>query len=239
VTMRPYGQVIPGLTHQGEPVRAGVFNEIQVRVAAGLTLAVAAVAFAYANFAHVFGPIKLVTAFFFVDFSIRVTVGLGYSPTGMVARWMTHRQPPQWVSAKPKRFAWTLGVIMSASMTVITNLNIHGVLPRTICLTCLTLMWLEAVLGLCVGCEIYGLSARRGWMRRDTAIEICAGGVCDIGRDRRRGAGGDLGAPSLGPTALRGAFPGGTREHGVRSLHGGQREQHRPGDGPGPLHRLG
>ncbi len=172
-------------------MRAGVFNEIQVRVAAGLTLAAAATAFAYANFGHVFGPIKFVTTFFFVDFSIRVTAGLGYSPTGAVAGWMTRRQPPQWVSAKPKRFAWTLGLVMSAAMTVITNLNIHGLLPRTICLTCLTLMWLEAVLGLCIGCEIYRLSVRRGWRGQDDAIEICAGGACEIARPMAPGSSGD------------------------------------------------
>src|SRR5262249_3276121 len=148
-----------------------------------LTLALAATAFAYANFAQVFEPIKIVTAFFLVDFSLRVTVGLPASPTGVVAGWLTRRKEPQWVSAKPKRFAWSLGVVMAEAMTVIPNVNIHGVLPRTICLTCLTLMWLEAVLGLCVGCELYGLAVRKGWIGRDEAIEICADGACAIERD--------------------------------------------------------
>ena len=179
---RTYGQTVPGLTHRDEPVQAGVFDETQVRAAAGLTLAAAAIAFAYANFAQVFGPIKVVTAFFFVDFLLRVTLGIGSSPTGVVAGWLTRRQAPQWVSAKPKRFAWTLGLVMSAAMTVITNLDVHGMLPRTICLTCLTLMWLEAVLGLCVGCELYGLAVRRRWVRPDADIEICAGDVCEVDR---------------------------------------------------------
>jgi hypothetical protein len=177
-----YGQLVPGLTHEGAEVRAGVFNEIQVRAAAGLTLALAAAAFAYANFEQVFGPIKVVTAFFLVDFSIRVARGVGASPTGLVAGWMTRRQPPQWVSAKPKRFAWTLGLVMSGAMTVITNVDIHGMLPRSICLLCLTLMWLEAVLGLCVGCELYGLAVRRGWWHEDEAIEVCATGACEVDR---------------------------------------------------------
>jgi hypothetical protein len=180
MSSRPYGQVVPALTHHGDEVRAGVFNEVQVRAAAGLTLALAAAAFAYANFSQVFGPIKVVTAFFFVDFTLRVTVGLSSSPTGLVAGWLTRRQPPQWVSAKPKRFAWTLGLAMAAAMTVITNADIHGALPRTICLTCLTLMWLEAVLGLCLGCEVYGVLRRRGWIGRDEAIEVCANGACEI-----------------------------------------------------------
>ena len=76
---------------------------------------------------------------------------------------MTFNQPPEWVSAKPKRFAWTLGLAMTFAMTIITNIGIRGTLPRTICLICLTLMWMESALGLCLGCKIHGLMVRRGW----------------------------------------------------------------------------
>ena len=76
---------------------------------------------------------------------------------------------------------------MALAMAVITNRGISGTPPRTICLICLTLMWLEAVLGLCLGCEIYGLMVRRGWRATDDAFEVCIGGACDLhasdGRD--------------------------------------------------------
>jgi len=166
----------------GRELHAAVVDEHRVRVAAGLTMALGAVAFAYANFDKLFWPIRTVSAFFFVDFLLRVTVGLERSPTGLVAGWLTRRQAPQWVSAKPKRFAWTLGLAMAAAMTVVTNRGIHGGLPRTICLICLALMWLEAVLGLCLGCELYRLMVRRGWRPADDAFEICAGGACDLDR---------------------------------------------------------
>ena len=87
---------------------------------------------------------------------------------------MTRRHPPEWVSAKPKRFAWTLGLAMSLAMTVITNSGVRGLLPRTICLICLALMWLESVLGLCVGCEIHGLLVRRGWRGRTRLRDLRA-----------------------------------------------------------------
>ena len=45
----------------------------------------------------------------------------------------------------------------------------------------LTLMWMEAVLGLCLGCEIYGLMVRRGWRAPDHAFEICANGAGKVG----------------------------------------------------------
>jgi hypothetical protein len=175
-----YGEIIQGLSVEGKELRSAVFNEHEVRAAAGVTMALGAVAFVYANFEQVFWPIKIVSTLFFIEFLIRVTVGLKYSPIGIVAHWLMRRQEPQWTSAKPKRFAWTLGLIMSLSMAIITNSDITGALPRTICLICLALMWMEAALGVCLGCEIHGLLARRGWATKDEAFEICAQGACDI-----------------------------------------------------------
>jgi len=174
------GEMIAGLTADGRPVHAAVVNEHEVRAAAGLTLVIGAAAFSQAYFAKVYQPIQIVTAAFFVEFLIRVIGGLHRSPMGAVARLLTRRQPPQWVSAKPKRFAWSLGLVMSLAMTIITNASIRGPLPLTICLICLTLMWLEAVIGLCLGCEIHGMLVRRGWVARDEAFEICSNGICAV-----------------------------------------------------------
>jgi hypothetical protein len=171
-----------------QEMHAATVNEHQARVAAGVTMAVGAIAFTYANFDQVFWPMRTVSTFFCVDFLVRVVAGLERSPTGLLAGWLTRRQAPQWVSAKPKRLAWTLGFAMTLAMAVITNDGIHGTLPRTICLICLTLMWLEAVLGLCLGCELYRIMVRRGWRATDDAIEICPNGACDVhaigGNDR-------------------------------------------------------
>ena len=175
-----FGQVIAGLSAEGRAVNAAVFNEHEVRAAAGLTLVLGAVAFVYAYFAKLYWPIQIVTALFFVEFLIRLTLGIKHSPFGLIARGITRRQAPLWVSAKPKRFAWALGLVMSAAMTVITNAGMRGALPLSICLLCLALMWLEAVLGLCLGCEIHALMVRRGWAEKDEAFEICSGGACSV-----------------------------------------------------------
>jgi hypothetical protein len=179
MTTRMYGQALHGLTLNGTPVTAGVFDEHQVRAAAGLTLVAGAVAFVYAWFAKVYAPIQVVTALFAVEFALRVVFGIGHSPFGWLARALVRRRAPEWVSAQPKRFAWTLGLVMALAMTAITNGGIRGALPLSICLVCLTLMWLEAVLGLCLGCEIHGALRRRGWVARDEAYEICAGAACE------------------------------------------------------------
>jgi hypothetical protein len=174
-----FGQKIPGLASNGRQLRAAVFDENEVRAAAGLTMVTGAVAFSFAYFDKQYVPLQVVASLFFVEFLIRVTVGIRHSPFGLVARAITFGRPPEWVSAKPKRFAWSLGLGMAFAMTVITNSGIRGYLPRTICLICLTLMWLESVLGLCLGCKIHGLLVRRGWAGDDPGYEVCADGSCD------------------------------------------------------------
>ena len=153
-------------------------NENEVRAAAGVTMVLGAVAFSYAYFTRQYTPLQIVATLFFLEFLTRILIGLRYSPIGLLARAMTSNQQPEWVSAKPKRFAWTLGLAMASAMTIITNSGIRGTLPRTICVICLTLMWMESALGLCLGCQIYGLLMRHGWKAADPDIEGCTDGVC-------------------------------------------------------------
>jgi hypothetical protein len=175
-----YGQPLYGQAPEGTALRAGVFNEHEVRAAAGLTMALGTTAFVFAYFAKVYLPIQVVTTLFFIEFLVRVLVGFQYSPVRFAVRWMTSRRAPEWASAKPKRFAWTMGLVMAFAMMVITNAGIRGALPLTICLICIALMWMEAVLGICVGCEIHGFLVRRGWATKDPAYEICAHGACSV-----------------------------------------------------------
>ena len=175
-----FGQRISGLTAGGAELQAAVFDENQVRAAAGVTMVLGAVAFSFAYFQQHYIPLQVVSTFFFVEFLARQTVGIKNSPVGVIAQLMTHRQAPDWVSAKPKRFAWTLGLGMAFSMMIITNSGIRGTLPRTICLICLTLMWMESVLGLCLGCKIHALLVRRGWAGKDAEFEVCANGECQV-----------------------------------------------------------
>lgn len=175
------------LVVNGRVLRAAVVDEHRARAAAGITMLLGTLALVYSYFDKLFWPIRLVSASFFVDFAFRVTLGLERSPVGVVAGWLTRWQPPQWVSAKPKRFAWSLGLAMALVMAVMTNSGVRGPIPRSICMFCIALMWLEAVLGLCLGCEIYGFMVRRGWRPPDDAYELCASGACELpgSTDRR------------------------------------------------------
>lgn len=180
-----YGEYVPGLQHEGRALSGGVFDENRVRAAAGLTLVLGAVALVNAWFAKFYLPIQAVTVFFFIDFVLRVAFGLRASPVGIVAGWLTRRMPPHWVSARPKRFAWSIGIVMALAMALITNGGIRGALPLSICLICLALMWTEAVLGICLGCEIHAALLRRGLLEQDpSVVEICAHDACAVPTQR-------------------------------------------------------
>ena len=69
-----FGERISGLTVDGKELHAAVFNENQVRAAAGLTMVIGAVAFAYAYFDQQYVPLQVAATFFFVEFLIRLDV---------------------------------------------------------------------------------------------------------------------------------------------------------------------
>lgn len=175
-----YGERISGITAGGRELQAAVFNEREVRASAGLLMMFGTVAFFIALLDANYVPLQVAASYFLFEFLIRVTVGIHRTPSGYVGRLLTKRYPPEWTSAKPKRFAWTLGLGIALAMTIITNVGITGYLPRSLCLVCITLLWLESVLGTCVGCEIHAFMVRRGWTTKDPAFEVCAGGVCEV-----------------------------------------------------------
>ena len=81
-----FGQRISGVTADGAELRAAVFDENQVRAAAGVTMVLGAVAFSFAYFDQRYVPLQAVSTLFFVEFLARLTFGLRYSPIGVLAR---------------------------------------------------------------------------------------------------------------------------------------------------------
>lgn len=174
------GETIPNLKINGRPAPYPVMNERAVRATAGLMLIATAVAFSQAFFQGNFLPLKIITPILFIDFSLRVMTGLTpFSPFGLMGTFLVRNQKPEWAGATQKRFAWSIGIGVALLMTFITNMNITGALPLTFCVICMSLMWLETALGVCVGCQIYQWLARRRILETTEYPPACAGGVCD------------------------------------------------------------
>jgi len=95
--------------------------------------------------------VQLVLPLFFLNFIILVLWGPKYSPISMLGRFFVRKQKPEYVGAIQKRFAWSLGLIMSgAVMILIFGFGVTGIVPLSLCGICLILMWMESSLGICV-----------------------------------------------------------------------------------------
>jgi hypothetical protein len=108
-----------------------------------------------------------------------------FSPTIQLATFLARNKPPVWKPIAPKRFAWGLGIFLVTFCLIFFNpdtfanwvnvLSNTELLPTTVNFipyqipvilvwVCLGMIWLEAVLGFCLGCKIHALLVWLGWI---------------------------------------------------------------------------
>ena len=175
-----FGQRFEDLTIYGRPAPFPVVNERAVRATAGIIMVLGLAALALAFFNQNFWPIRILTVVVAADFALRQLTGLTpLSPFGILGTLLVMNQRPEWVGTTQKRFAWALGFMMAAYLAVLSNLGIHGLPVLGVGLALMSLLWLESVVGLCVGCRIYGLLIKMNLAHPEDA-PACAGGICEI-----------------------------------------------------------
>lgn len=151
-----------------------VVNEREVRAAAGILFLATFLSLMFILFKGQFMPIKYVITLFLTDFLIRVLVNPRYSPTLVLGRLIVRNQVPEYVGAQQKKFAWIIGIVLSATMFVLmVAMNTYSVITGLICLTCLVFLFFESAFGICLGCMVYP------WISRERA-QYCPGEVCDV-----------------------------------------------------------
>ena len=155
-----------------------VFNEREVRAAAGIVFLFAFMAFMNGFLTGNNEPTKLMVSVFLLDFVIRVLINPKYSPSMVVGRWVVNNQTPEYVSAAPKRWAWAFGVVLAGIMFYLVVLNnIRGPVNILTCALCLGLLFFEAVFGICAGCKVYNLFHK-------VPAQYCPGDACNLDRNR-------------------------------------------------------
>ena len=142
-------------------------NEVSARLVAGgvVAMAVAAVALDW----------RWLTVPLAYGFVARVLTGPTASPLGqLVTRVITPRLPvaPRLVPGPPKRFAQGIGVAFSVTALLLT---LAGAWPaaRVVLLLLATAAFLEAAVGLCLGCRAFALLMRLGVIPEEVC-ERCA-----------------------------------------------------------------
>jgi hypothetical protein len=151
-----------------------VLNEREIRAAAGILFLATFTSLMFILFKQNFVPIKYVIIFFLTDFMIRIFINPKFSPTLIFARLIVRNQTPEYVGAAQKKFAWIIGVVLSAAMFVFFIIvNAFSPVTGIICLICLIFLFFESAFGICLGCKFYPLFFK-------DKVQYCPGEVCDV-----------------------------------------------------------
>src|SRR5580698_621384 len=161
-----FGEDVPGYTIR-------VLNEREIRAAAGILFLGTFLGLMFIAFKGDFTAIRYVLIVFLADFIIRVFIGPRFAPTLILGRLIVGRQTPEYVGARQKKFAWVIGLILSATMFVfLVLMNAYWLLTGLVCLTCLIFLFFESAFGICLGCKFYPLFFK-------DKVQYCPGEVCE------------------------------------------------------------
>ena len=151
-----------------------VMNEREIRAAAGILFLATFTSLMFILFKANFVPIKYVITLFLTDFIIRVFINPQFPPTLILGRLIVRNQTPEYVGAAQKKFAWIIGVVLSATMFVFFIIvNAYSPITGITCLICLIFLFFESVFGICLGCKFYPLFFK-------DKVQYCPGEVCDV-----------------------------------------------------------
>lgn len=151
-----------------------VLNEREIRAAAGILFLATYTALMFILFEGSFILIKYVVTLFLLDFLIRVFINPKFSPTLILGRLIVRNQVPEFVGAAQKKFAWIIGVILSAIMFIFfVFVNAYSPITGIICLICLFFLFFESSFGICLGCKFYPFFHKK-------KAQLCPGEVCDV-----------------------------------------------------------
>lgn len=151
-----------------------VLNEREIRAAAGILFLATFISLMLILFKNNFLPIKYVTTLFLTDLLIRVFINPKFSPSLIIGRLIVRNQVPEYVGAQQKKFAWIIGIFLSATMFIfLVIVNAFSPITGIGCLICLTFLFFESAFGICLGCKFYSIFYKE-------KAQYCPGEVCDV-----------------------------------------------------------
>lgn len=169
----------------GEYNKEGTFkvvNERAARASAGIMLLLAIIAAINAFMLERYIVLPFISGFLLLNFIIGVFINPRFSPTIAIGNLITYRQSALPTGAAQKKFAWTLGLLLSAAIFILSFFLLND--PSyfepvcMLCMLCILLLYMETAFGICVGCKIYHLLIRFKLIKRPEVAPNCPGGSC-------------------------------------------------------------
>ncbi len=151
-----------------------VLNEREIRAAAGILFLGVLTSLLLILITGNFLPAKYVITMFLTDLIIRVFINPKFSPFLIIGRMIVSNQTPEYVGAAQKKFAWIIGIFLSAIMFIfLVIVNAYSPITGIGCLICLVFLFFESAFGICLGCKLYSLFYK-------AKAQYCPGEICDV-----------------------------------------------------------
>ena len=160
-----FGEKIDGYDYK-------VINERDARASAGIMFLLGILSLFTVHLYRTIFWAELFSITFIIEFFVRVLINPKYAPYMLIGGLVASNQQPDWVEARPKKFAWLLGMKLGVIMTYYIIFDIITPVRLGICWLCLFLMYVESVFGICLGCLLY---KKLKWKTYN-----CPGAICDV-----------------------------------------------------------
>jgi len=159
-------------------------DERQMRASAGIMFLLGLIAFINGFLLQRYHVIPYISGFLLVNFLIGLFISPKFSPTIILAKFITANQSELPIGAIQKKFAWSLGLILVSTIFVLSILlqsNIAFFEPVCLfCIICLFLLFFETAFGICVGCQFYFLDLRLKLLKAPKVKPNCMGDSCAV-----------------------------------------------------------
>jgi len=188
----------------------GFVNELEIRIEAGLALILALSTFFIVMLKWDFKIWLAIVWIIWLDFVLKIFIWPNFSIFGNITRIFIRNKEKIWVWSVQKRFAWSIGLVLSTFviycmlllgwfiettnpqvLNIIEQINTNivnnkfMVLPMNpailACVLCIVFMFLESVFWICVGCKMYKNLVEK-WIMKEYKWQNCINWACEISR---------------------------------------------------------
>lgn len=165
ITHTSFGVITPEHDH-------AVFNERAIRGAAGLLFVFGFSGWMLAATTGDFSLLRAFGATFMIDMFLRLFLGQKWVPSLRIADFLVRNQRPEWVDAKPKQTAWSIGFgMVLVACFMMGWLGLRDEIVLSLCALCMSFLFAEAAFGFCAGCWLHQRFAK-------DKPQLCSGDVC-------------------------------------------------------------
>jgi len=161
-----------------------VLDERRMRGSGAIMFLLGIIAFINGFILSKYAVIPYITGFLVLNFLIGIFINPKFSPTMLLSRLFTYNQSALPIGAIQKKFAWSLGLVLTSvifTLSIFLQIDILFFKPVCmLCMICLTILFLEMAFGICIGCKLYYLFIRLKIFKQPEIKPNCMGDSCDV-----------------------------------------------------------